>query len=63
MTELQEARDLWLKEKLKVCQLRQENSDLGQQVYELKMKLIVTEARAVNAEIMLKALVSRAVLG
>lgn len=57
MTELQEARAKWLDSESRNVSLEKEKSDLMHKVFELQMKLVVSQARAQSAEIMLSAAV------
>lgn len=55
MTELQQARADYIAALQRNVKLDQQVSDLGQQVFELTMKLTAMEFRAMSAEMMLKA--------
>jgi len=63
MTDLQKARADWLDSESRCLKLQKENSDLGQRVFELEMKLMISQARAESAEIMLTASVRAMLTG
>jgi hypothetical protein len=63
MNDLQKARADWLDAESRCLKLQKENSDLGQRVFELEMKLVVSQARAESAEVMLTASVRAMLTG
>lgn len=63
MTDLQKARAEWLDAESRCLKLQKENSDLGQRVFELEMKLAVSQAQTMAAETMLTASVRALLTG
>ena len=63
MTEIKTANLKWLDAEKRCNALMQENADLRSQVFELKMKIIPLEFRAISAECMLTPLMQIAMVG